>query len=133
MRGFANFLLSKRTKSLGNGAEFVFREVVGGVAHVVQTKLPTANGGGDVPGFVISSDNGIYSTSSNGVGFYLTLSHSAFDPDYAEWQSTLEIEPQLSPESISAGATLQDLTNATDADRANVLAIYTLKSILSMG
>lgn len=134
MIAFGNFLRAQRYKSLANGAQFVFRDIIGGVANIVQTKLRTTDGGGVVPPFDISIDaNGLYSTSSNGFGFYLPLDHQAFDSDYAAWQATLNIEPVLSPESISNGATLSDLTNATAADQNNISAINTLKAILSMG
>lgn len=124
MRAFANYLMAKRQKTLANGASFIFREIIGGVAHIVQTKLPTANGGGTVPAFSISNEGGIYSTQSNGVGFYLDLDNAAFDTDYAEFQSTLAIALQDEPTTLQEGI-----------DRVAYLnnAVATLKTILSMG
>lgn len=124
MRAFENFLRARRQKTLANGAAFVFREVIGGVAHIVQTKLPTANGGGAVPPFDIQQTDGIYSTESNGIGFYLNLDHQAFDVDYSDFQATLAIEAQGEPTTLQEGV-----------DRVEYLnnAVATLKSILSMG
>ena len=128
MRAFANFLTAKRQKTLANGASFVFREIIGGVVHIVQTKLPTAfhtqENGGIVPLFIKSQENGIYSTTSNGIGFYLGLDDVAFDADYAEFQSTLAIELQDEPTTLQEGI-----------DRVAYLnnAVATLKTILSMG
>lgn len=124
MRAFENFLKAKRQKTLANGAAFVFREVIGGIAHVVQTHLPDANGGGIVPDFQISQTNGIYSTTSNGIGFPLALNTPAFDSDYAEFQAALAIELQEEPTTLQEGI-----------DRVAYLnnAVQQLKSILSMG
>lgn len=124
MRAFESFLKSKRQKTLANGAAFVFREVMGGLALLCQTQLPTANGGGTVPNFNIQNTNGIYSTTSNGESFYINLDHPAFDADYAEFQAALAIQLQEEPTTLQEGI-----------DRVAYLnnAVSQLKSILSMG
>lgn len=124
MRAFENFLKAKRQKTLANGAAFVFREVMGGLALLCQTQLPIANGGGTVQGFNIQNTNGIYSTTSNGESFWINLDHPAFDSDYAEFQAALAIQLQDEPTTVSEGVERVAYLNA---------AVAQLKSILSMG
>lgn len=130
MRAFSNFLRAKRGKSGPGLSQFVFRNFDSGVARLVQTKLTD---GSDVPDFIISQTGGLFSTESTAQGFFLNLDHAQFDADYADFQTSLAVEPVLSPESVAAGATIGDMTNATATDQANVSAILTLKAVLSMG
>jgi hypothetical protein len=139
MIAFKNFLgavgaFTKQDAPL-EGARFAFREIWAGNAIVEQTHYPTnVSGGGLVPRYSFAVDGGLVSNADTSMNLIkLSLNDSVLDYLRTQWQATLAIEPQLSPESVSAEATLSDMTNATATDKENVAAIQTLKSILSMG
>lgn len=129
---FTNYAQRAGEIEFQNGAKAIVRQATNGFLYVVQTH---DKNGDLLPQFALSADSsGIFSggPTSEPTGLWIPQNHLAFDFVKTQIEFIQNSEPVLSPESIAAGATLEDTTNATDTDKANIAIINQLRSLLGV-
>jgi hypothetical protein len=135
MIDFGTWLKQQATITITPGAnswDMAVREVVGGIVFLHQV---TRANGSVVPRFDITIDgDGIIQQSQlEPQKIWLPMTHDFLAPHRAQWEADCALTYALCPASVSAGATLSDMTNATAEDIANVAMVNQIRTRFGMG